>query len=129
MKENFVIREERHPGAKSIFSIVGTIGEWAAGLIFPLLLFTFITGNGTGVTIASLLIIVVIPCVIINFGIGLFVREYLTCGFNVNGLQVRVELSLHLNGDVKHKEFIVNGKNYSDTYLVKIQRGDRKSVV
>ena len=123
MKENFVIREERHPGAKSVAKIAET-GMYVCGALW--FLFAFLAANAddydtcfTYWGIANVAVFWTGLLLIITFIIKLAVKECLVCGFSVDGLQVKVEISNNWDGElVKVREFVVNGKACDNTAMI-----------
>ena len=123
MKENFVIREERHPGAKSVAKIAET-GMYVCGALW--FLFAFLAANAddydtcfTYWGIANVAVFWMGLLLIITFIIKLAVKECLVCGFSVDGLQVKVEIASNWDGRlVKVRNFEVNGEWYSNTAMI-----------
>ena len=118
MKENFIIREERHPSAKAIEAIATAVGMICFGLAAIVTLFGFCAGVdnlgiGIAVFLASMMGWTFISQVIYTI-LNLAVKEYYIGGFDVAGLRVNMEVS---HGIVSRdlviiKDFVVNDKSY-----------------
>lgn len=114
MKENFVIREERHPGAKAIDSMYLPVVLIAFGVMMLMLCIGFDDLGMGGIVFTCTIMFGMGLFAVINIMLNLAVKEYYIGGFDVAGLRLNVEVS-HGIGDRRLniiKSLVVNDKPY-----------------
>ncbi len=114
MKENFVIREERHRGARAIASVSGMIGIFLAVGSLIAGLGTIVLGGE--VVFAMIYLSMMIWCLVffaLEWIINIAVKDCFIGGFDVVGVHVKVEVTNSMQSYLdKITNFTVNNRSF-----------------